>query len=187
MKLLKTMDKFLTAFEENVMAISSILMVVVLVINFVGRYFLGSSVGWTEEVGKLCIVSMTYLGLSHVTKPARHINMTMLIERFSERGQHIMQIIINLGSAAFFYYLTYSACRYALEGVMTTGRVTTNLRIPVYILVLAMALGLFFTAIRFTQIFILNVIHQEAWYCTDHPGPVVETESPPATDDARKE
>lgn len=187
MKLLKALDKFLTIFEENIMAISCILMAVVLVINFVGRYFLGSSVGWTEEIGKLCIVSMTYLGLSHVTKLARHINMTMLIERFSERGQHIMQIVINFGSAAFFYYLAYSAYRYAVEGVMTTGRVTTNLRIPVYLLVLAMAVGMLFTAVRFTQIFILNVIHKEAWYCTDHPGPVVESETASGADEDGKE
>lgn len=176
MNVLRKLDKVLSAIEENALSLGTIGMMVVLILNFLGRYVFGVGVAWTEEVGKLCMVIVTYLGLSYVTRLARHINMTVFTERLSQKSQRILQIILNFTSSAFFIYLCYSAVRYAMI-VRKTGRVTTTLRIPVHFFLLMMAVGLLFTAIRFLQIGALNIMHKEdVYYCTEHPGAVVEME-----------
>ena len=176
LKILKKLDKILSAFEEHALSIGIIAMMVVLILNFLGRYIFGFSIAWTEEVGKLCMVVVTYLGLSYVTRLARHINMTVLTERLGPGKQKILQIFINLTSSVFFAYLCYSAVRYAMI-VQETGRVTTTLRIPTHYFLFMVACGFLFTAIRFLQIGILNIIHKEdIYFSADHPGPVIETE-----------
>ena len=176
MKALRKMDKILSAIEENCLSLGIIAMMVVLILNFLGRYVFGIGVAWTEEVGKLCMVFVTYMGQSYVTRLARHINMTVLSERLDQKRQRILEIIINITSSAFFIYLSSSAIRYALI-VRNTGRVTTALRIPVHFFLFMMAVGLLLTALRFLQIGILNIIHKEdIYFSADHPGAVVESE-----------
>lgn len=183
MDVLRKLDKVLSAIEENALSLGTIGMMVVLILNFLGRFVFQVGVAWTEEVGKLCLVVVTYMGLSYVTRLARHINMTVLTERLNQKSQRILQIIINLTSSAFFIYLCYSAVRYAMI-VKETGRVTTTLRIPVHFFLLMMAMGLLFTAIRFLQIGTLNIMHKEdVYFAADHPGAVVEAEVPPERPD----
>lgn len=66
MKALRKMDKILSAIEENCLSLGIIAMMVVLILNFLGRYVFGIGVAWTEEVGKLCMVFVTYMGQSYV-------------------------------------------------------------------------------------------------------------------------
>lgn len=177
LNVLRKLEKGLTVIEENALSIGIIGMMVVLILNFLGRYLFGIGVAWTEEIGKLCMVLVTYMGLSYVTRLARHINMTILTERMHQKYQRILQILLNLTSGAFFCYLFCSAIRYAFI-VKGTGRVTTTLRMPVYVFICMMAVGFLFTAARFLQIGILNILNpNDVYFAADHPGAVVETDA----------
>lgn len=175
MKMLKKVDRAIAVFEEHVLSISVCIMTLVLLYNVAARYIFKSGVGWTEEIGKLCMVVTTYLGLSYVTRIARHINMTIITDRLSKKGQRIFQIYVNFMTTVVFLFLTYYAFSYAITSVMPLGRVTTNLRIPIYIMVLLMGIGFFFTSYRFFYIGLLNVLNKDkVYFSSDHPGPVVD-------------
>jgi TRAP-type C4-dicarboxylate transport system permease small subunit len=104
--------------------------------------------------------------------------MTIVTDRLNKKGKRIFQIYMNFITAVMFLFLTYYAFDYAINYVMPLGRVTTNLRIPVYLMVLLMAIGFFLTAYRFFYIGLLNVLNKdEVYFSSDHPGPVVDEDS----------
>ncbi|HOE57807.1 MAG TPA: TRAP transporter small permease [Bacillota bacterium] len=175
MKILRKVDRAIAVFEEHTLSICVCVMTIVLIYNVAARYIFKSGVGWSEEIGKLCMVVATYLGLSYVTRIARHINMTIVTDRLNKKGQRIFQIYMNFITAVMFLFLTFYAFTYAINYVMPLGRVTTNLRIPVYLMVLLMAIGFLLTAYRFFYIGLLNVLNkEEVYFSSDHTGPVVD-------------
>lgn len=177
MNILKKVDRVIGLFEEHMLSISVSIMTIVLLYNVAARYIFKTGVGWTEEIGKLSMVLTTYLGLSYVTRIARHINMTIIIDKLNIKGQRIFQIIINFITAMFFLFLTYYAITYALLSVRPLGRVTTNLRIPIYYMVLVMGLGFFFTSYRFFYIGLLNFLgRNKVYFTSDYAGPVIDDE-----------
>ena len=177
MALIKKLEKLLDKFEENCLSIGLLMMSVVLIINFMGRFFFKIGVGWTEEVAKICMVIVTYLGISYVTKLGRHINMTVITERLPAKAQRLWQIAICFLTAAFFLYLFYLSIVYCIVGVMPTGRVTTNLRIPNYIIVFIMAIGMLLTSLRFVQLMFFNIRDKDSvWFTIEHPGSITEEE-----------
>lgn len=102
------------------------------------RYILNNSLFWSEEVGRILLVQITFLGASIAFKSGLHPSIRTFMERLSLRSQrraHLATLIIAL---AFFLTLTWYGAHFAL---FISKQVTPSLgiskAIPVAIIPLA--------------------------------------------------
>ena len=91
-KLIKALNKT----EEIVIVVMFAIMVAVIFSQVIMRYVFNNSLYWSEELGKFMFIWISWLGISIGEKRGEHIKITMLTDRFSPKGQHILNIISEL-------------------------------------------------------------------------------------------
>ena len=156
MSLLKRMDHLFEKAEEILLAFGIIALSVLLLINVFLRFFFSRSIVMAEEVGQIILLAITFLGLSYVARHGRHIRMSVVYDVVSNKFRKILAVIISLVTSITLYYLSYVAFRY-VAAIKLANRVTSSLNIPVYMINLVVAIGLFTAATQFLRIFYLNI------------------------------
>lgn len=66
-----------------------------------------ASFSWTEEVARFSFVWFTFFGVSYCIKEHSHIYFDLILNRFGEKTQMVMQICIDLVMAAVFLSVLY--------------------------------------------------------------------------------
>ena len=91
-KLIKAVNKT----EEIVIVAMFVVMVIAIFMQVVMRYVFNNSLYWSEELGKFMFIWISWLGISIGERRGEHIKITMLTDKFSPKGQHIINIISEL-------------------------------------------------------------------------------------------
>ena len=106
------------------------------------RYLLNHSLFWSEEVGRMCLVWISFLGASAVYKRGGHIGIYFLVQRLPHRVRRILAILLLLLSFFFFAIMIIFGFSFV---AFTAGQKTAALGIPKSIPYLAIPLsGLLF-------------------------------------------
>jgi TRAP-type transport system small permease protein len=96
--------------------LAALLMCALTTIVFVGvvyRYVLLSPIPWTEEVARLCLVWVTFVGAYLAMRRGLHIMMDTLYDLYGPRGRWISDAV-GLGMlAAFLFVLVWYGTQYA--------------------------------------------------------------------------
>src|SRR5690625_4462238 len=107
-------------------------MSIMLVGNALSRYLFSKSWGFTEEIGQLSVVVLTFMGIGYAARKGMHIEMSGFFDMLSEKYQRILRIIINFVTAIIMLICTYLSFQYVIH-LYEIGEVTTILRFPLYI------------------------------------------------------
>lgn len=153
---MKFVDTLLKRFEEGLVATGIAAASLVLFINVVLRYFFNSGWTWAEEFTRYTIVWIVFIGSSICARKGMHLAVDALAIRFSESGQRLLRMFVNVVCVFFCVYLII----YGYETVLLAyemEQITAALEMPMYYVYLAIPVGGFLMAIRFTQDFILAV------------------------------
>jgi TRAP-type C4-dicarboxylate transport system permease small subunit len=97
-------------------ALAALLMVALCAIVFVGvvyRYVLVSPIPWTEEVARLCLVWVTFVGTYLAMRRGQHIVMDTVYVLFGPRGRRICDVAGLALLAAFLGVLVWYGAQYA--------------------------------------------------------------------------
>ena len=85
------------------------LMVLLIIVDVVGR----STTGWTtqiaDEVSAFALVAIVFIGLAHTQRMGRHIEIHILIKKFSKKTQerlHLAALILALAIIGWLAWLT---------------------------------------------------------------------------------
>jgi TRAP-type C4-dicarboxylate transport system permease small subunit len=106
------------------------------------RYLLNHSLFWSEEVGRMCLVWISFLGASAVYKRGGHIGIHFLVQRLPHRARRILAILLLLLSFIFFAVMILFGFSFV---AFTAGQKTAALGIPKSIPYLAIPIsGLMF-------------------------------------------
>lgn len=154
MNVLQIIDKIWTSIEMMILSVTTILMSILLMGNAVSRFAFNHSWAFTEEVGQIALVVMTFGGISYAARHAKHIKMDGLFEAFPERIQKLLSIFISFVTAGVMLFVAYLSLQYVLY-VHELGEVTTVLRIPVYITMSIVPIGFFLAFIRYFVDFVV--------------------------------
>src|SRR5690625_7595927 len=76
MKIIATIDKVWEEIEKAILSLTTIAMSLMLVGNALSRYFLNKSWAFTEEVGKMGVIVLTFMGLGYAARKKMHIEMS---------------------------------------------------------------------------------------------------------------
>jgi TRAP-type C4-dicarboxylate transport system permease small subunit len=103
----KKVDAVVFTLVKYVCVIILAALVAVVFSIFFGRYVLSKSPIWGEPFSLLCLVWMSLLGSALVVRRNEHLRVTMLDEKFGEKGVFITEILSTVCIVVFSLFLIY--------------------------------------------------------------------------------
>lgn len=124
-------------------------MMLLVVVNILGRYLFNSPFETTLEFTEFFMLAIVYLGLSYTQSRKANIVIDLLTVRLSRRGRAVCDLIAYLGCFALFALIVWHGTRMFIDSYemreITMGRV----ELPVYPSKLLVPVGSFVACIRF--------------------------------------
>lgn len=149
--------------EDFLLSYITIAMAVLLVVNVFFRSVLNNSLSFAEELGAFFLVIITYIGISTAARFYSHINMNAVLDNVSFRMRKAMVIIISLFTFIVMAYLGYLFVLYGLDS-MKVGRISTAMEIPMVIIIMILATGIFITSLQYLICLIKNITNKDEIY-----------------------
>lgn len=134
--------------ERFVLGLSIITMSVLVMGNVVSRQLFNVSWPFTEEIGGLLLIVITFGGLSYAASQRQHISMSAIHDALPPRGQKVLGRTIDLVTALLMLGMAYIALRYVVQ-IYESGDTSSVLTIPMFIVLIVIPLSFFLTAIRY--------------------------------------
>lgn len=154
-------DRGLDLIEKAILITAILAMAVVSMVNVISRN-MGASVTWADEVAQLLVVVVTFVGLGHGVRMARHIRVSAIHDVLPLKAQKVLLTFISLTTALLLLSLAILATRYVGK-LMDSGRVMPSLGLPIYYVYLIAPVGLFIGSAQYFLAFIRNLISPAAW------------------------
>ena len=168
MKYLLKLNHVIVRIEQVILAGSIIAMSVLLIFNVLGRFVLHKGIASAEELGTDLIIFITFIGLSYCATTGKHINMLAIFDIMPDTMRKGTALLISGVTAATMGVLTAIGFQYV--GIMQQiGKVSVNLHIPQWIIILIVTLGFLFACIQYVLVFLQNIIHREIYIGLTEP------------------
>ena len=137
------------AFDRVAEGVLAALMAAMCVLVFVGvffRYVLLEPISWTEEVGRFCLVWVSFIGTYLAHRRSQHIAVTVLVDHLAPARQRHVRIAVSALLAAFMVML------------MVQGTAYTTAFVSYYSPILELPLGMVYAALPVAATLILIAI-----------------------------
>jgi len=154
-------SKGVDTFEVTILVVSTAALAVLLIINVVMRN-LYRSIHFAEEVSRLLVILITFIGTSYAARKARHIRMGALLELLPQKVEKVLILIISVISAAVMLILGIIALQYVMV-LFERQTVTSSLRAPYWTFVLIAPIGLFMSSFQYIRTIIKNLQEEDVW------------------------
>jgi TRAP-type C4-dicarboxylate transport system permease small subunit len=143
------LTRFLDAVSRIVSSFSSVTgivfifgMTTLITVDVFGRY-IGHSTQVADEFSRYMLVGLAFLGLAYTQRKKRHIQITIITSRLSQRTQDIIQIgvlIVGFLFASWLVWITWE--KYALVMLAADRRSLTTVATPLWIPATMVPVGL---------------------------------------------
>jgi TRAP-type C4-dicarboxylate transport system permease small subunit len=149
----KILDKF-SNFLKYVGEFSLTCMMMLTVVDVIGRFFKHPIFGSVELVGFLAVIIVAS-ALPYTYKMDGHVGVEILVRLLPERKQIIIDIFTRFLSLILFCIITWQMFVYA-QDLKMSGEVSMNMEIPLYYIVYILAFGLLAFSITIVEMIIKN-------------------------------
>lgn len=101
----------------------SFLAVMVLLVFFqvLSRALFDASFSWTAELARYLMIWLVFLGGGIAFQQGAHIGIEALVERFSNRGKKLVQLIVSVICIAFFVILIVTGIEFSSASMSQTS------------------------------------------------------------------
>ena len=147
---MKTLDKIVSKVEELITVVGLSAMTIITLVAVFFRYVLQSPIIWSEEAARYLMVWSTMLGISIATRQKAHLGIDIFVSMAPKKLQRALEIFSTLMMIVMFVFLTIISIVF-IQSAIRTGNVSPMLRIPFYIIYLALPLGFGLSAVRSIQ------------------------------------
>jgi TRAP-type C4-dicarboxylate transport system permease small subunit len=138
---MERLDKFIAKGLVYACAILMFSMATVITAQVLSRYILGSSLTWSEELGRYIFVWMSFLGMSIGVKQGSHVALDILIKKLKGVSQKLLMLINNAIVFFFGVCLTVSGFQLFELGM---GQKSPTLQLPMqYVYIVIPISGIF--------------------------------------------
>ncbi|MBZ4687573.1 MAG: Tripartite ATP-independent periplasmic transporter DctQ component [Clostridiales bacterium] len=103
MKLINRMTSVL----EQLCAVMMIIMIVVVFMQVIARYFLHNSLTWSEELARYLLIWITFFGSALALKQGVHINVDLLLQVLPTNMKKVVLVINDISISAFLTVLLF--------------------------------------------------------------------------------
>ena len=98
---------------EGVLALLMAVMCLLVFVGVIFRYVLLEPISWTEEVGRFCLVWVSFIGTYLAHRRCQHIAVTVFVDRLTPARQRRVRIVVSALLAAFMLMLMVQGTGYA--------------------------------------------------------------------------
>ena len=116
--------KYSGALYKKTCVVILALMVIIVFVNTMLRYFFHSGIAQNEEILRYLFIWLSFLGIVAVYKEGGHICVTLLTERLSPKGAAIMALCVNAMTLIAFGVLIAGSTGYMEESASMVGELT---------------------------------------------------------------
>lgn len=149
--------------EEYVGGFLLALMTVLVFVQILARYVLGSSLAWSEELARYAFIWLIFLTLGAVVVNAQHIIIDAVTSRLPNRlmrwWEQVLMLVSLVLNGVFIVFGAILVVRMA-----GLGQTSAALQIPMWVVYAALPLGLVLASIRTVQAMVTlwrsGVVHQ---------------------------
>lgn len=134
--------------ERTLLAVSIIVMTGLVVGNVISRNVLGVSWPFTEEIGSLMLILVTFGGLGYAARHRRHIAMSALHDLLPVRRREALERVIAAVSAVTMLVMVYLGGRYVVQ-IYGSGDSSDVLGLPMFLPLSVIPLGFLLAAVRY--------------------------------------
>lgn len=135
---MKKIQKGITRILNGLAGISFLAMVLLTCWQVFTRYILKNPSTWSEELVGYLFAWMSLLGASLVTQERGHMNIPILVERFGEKGQKLLNCLGEL--IAFLFSLVILVFGGVQITSLAMGQMTSSLGVPIGIFYIVLPL-----------------------------------------------
>jgi len=147
---IETMLRVYDEFIENLVCAIYLSLITTGFLQVFSRYVLNYSLPWTEEIGRYSFVYLTFIGAALCVRNEMNINLDLLIKRFPESMNSILQMGVDLSILVFLALLLYQGSLITLK---TVRQVSAALHLPMALFYLSIPLGALFMLINTVRLF----------------------------------
>lgn len=133
--------RFLTYWTAQLGEIFLAASMIIIVLNILSR-LIWKPVPGTVEIVEICGAIMLAMGIAYCAFLKGHIQVDVLVDRFSPRVQAIFDFLTNSIAFVFTFYLARETFVFATR-MMNRGYVTAHLLLPIYPSIFLVAFGFF--------------------------------------------
>ncbi|MBT6341449.1 MAG: TRAP transporter small permease [Desulfobacula sp.] len=150
----KTLDKF-SGILKIIGAVAITCMMLLTVVDVIGRFFKYPIFGSVELVGFLATVIVA-AALPYTYKVEGHVGVEILVRLLSKKTQLIIDIFTRTLSFVLFCLVTWQMFLYAKD-IHDTGEVSMNLEFPIYYIIYLLAFGLLVFSVTILETIFENI------------------------------
>ncbi|WP_419764442.1 MAG: TRAP transporter small permease [Arcobacter sp.] len=165
LKILDTLDSFLSKFEGVMLALGVIAMAITTIAAVISRFIFNDALTVTDELNMIFIVVVTFAGLSYAARNGRHIRMSAIYDAMPTKSRKVAMICISLITSMFMFLLAKYSFGYIVE-VYQSGRILPALGIPVFYVYLWVPIGFTVTGLQYFFTVIKNMIEPDVYLST---------------------
>lgn len=147
------MRKLLDNFEEYALLLLFPLMVAVVFVATMARYFNLFPMFWGEEVARYIMVFMAYIGAGLAMKRGAHVGVSFFTDRFRGVKVRLFLETMRLSVIVFFCGMILYYYKNIIIHQIFMGQTTPALFMPMWVPYSAVPLGMFLVAVRAYQAF----------------------------------
>ena len=162
LKPLGVLDNVIARGEALILGVGVLLMAAVSIGNIFGRFFLGESLFFAEELNQFLIILITFIGIGYAARQGRHIRMSAIYDALPDAARKVLMVVIALVTAAAMFVLAWYSYVYVVS-VYDTGRISASLRIPFYITQVWVPFGFVITGIQYVMTAIVNLTQPDVY------------------------
>ena len=147
MKVLRFIDKHL---EEYLLIGSFFVTIAVVFIQVICRHVFHNSLSWSEELARYIFVWQIWLGASYAAMMKKHINITVAREKFPQKVQVVLEILVDVIWFAFAMLMVIKG-RELLSHIAKSGQRTPALQISMIYPYMSVPVGCGLMAFRIVE------------------------------------
>jgi len=147
MKVLKYIDN---KFEEILLLVLLIAMVVLIFLQVIMRYVFSNSLSWSEELARYMFLWLIWVGASYATKTKSHIAIDAVKSRLPKIPQQILTVLVFVIWLGFALFLCIEGFELT-EKIFGMGQKSTALQLPMGFAYASVPVGSGLMVIRLIQ------------------------------------
>lgn len=159
----KKIETIIEKIEEWVVSLSVIIMAILMVVSVFMRTVLNRSLTFSEEIGQLLLIIVSFFGIGYCVRRNRHVNMSMVFDAANKKGKKVMMFIVSIVSAALMILLFVLSIQYIMS-VAKLGRTSPALRIPMSWFYISLPIGFIIAAVEYIRTLVANLKHKDKVY-----------------------
>ncbi len=97
---------------EVTIGVLAMLMALVTGLQVFFRYVLNHSLFWSEEVGRILLVWITFLGATAAYRKKAHVGIDVMVRRLAPESQKVLERLLLVVSTLFFLVLIAFGCQF---------------------------------------------------------------------------